>query len=51
VRRAERPAEFVLGLAGSSMRMARRLREQVYRSADVDTVRRIRDLVEHGELG
>jgi hypothetical protein len=51
VRRAERPAEFVLGLAGSSMRMARRLREQVYRSADVDTVRRIRDLAERGELG
>jgi hypothetical protein len=31
--------------------MARQLREQAYRSADIDTVWRIRDLVERGELG
>jgi len=30
--------------------LARRLREQAYRSADIDTVWRIRDLVERGEL-
>jgi hypothetical protein len=29
----------------------RRLREQAYRSADIDTVWRIRELVERGELG
>jgi hypothetical protein len=31
--------------------VARQLREQAYRSADIDTVWRIRDLVERGELG
>jgi hypothetical protein len=31
--------------------LVRRLREQAYRSADIDTVRRIRDLAERGELG
>lgn len=31
--------------------VGRRLREQAYRSADIDTVWRIRDLVERGELG
>lgn len=31
--------------------LARRLREQAYRSADIDTVWRIRDLAERGELG
>jgi Domain of unknown function (DUF1857) len=30
---------------------ARRLREQAYKSADIDTVWRIRDLAERGELG
>jgi len=31
--------------------VSRQLREQAYRSADIDTVWRIRELVEHGELG
>lgn len=31
--------------------LAGKLREQAYRSADIDTVWRIRDLVERGELG
>ena len=31
--------------------MTRQLREQAYRSADIDTVWRIRELVERGELG
>jgi hypothetical protein len=31
--------------------LVRQLREQAYRSADIDTVRRIRDLAERGELG
>jgi hypothetical protein len=31
--------------------VARQLREQAYRSADIDTVWRVRDLVERGELG
>jgi len=31
--------------------LTRQLREQAYRSADIDTVCKIRDLVERGELG
>lgn len=31
--------------------LTRQLREQAYRNADIDTVWRIRDLVERGELG
>jgi hypothetical protein len=31
--------------------LSRQLREQAYRSADIDTVWRIRDLAERGELG
>lgn len=36
--------------AGELDAVARQLREQAYRSADIDTVWRIRDLVERGEL-
>jgi len=36
---------------GGDGSVTRRLREQAYRSADIDTVWRIRDLVERGELG
>ena len=36
---------------GESDALADQLREQAYRSADIDTVWRIRDLVERGELG
>jgi hypothetical protein len=39
------------GSAGGLDTLARQLREQAYRSADIDTVWRIRDLVERGELG
>ncbi len=37
--------------AGEVDETARRLREQAYRSADIDTVWRIRDLAERGALG
>ena len=36
---------------GDADDLAGRLREQAYRSADIDTVWRIRDLVERGQLG
>jgi hypothetical protein len=36
---------------GPEDEVGRRLREQAYRSADIDTVWRIRNLVERGELG
>jgi hypothetical protein len=42
---AARPAE------GGEGPVTDRLREQAYRSADIDTVWRIRDLAERGELG